>query len=44
MLSGNINAIDLLMANQDKINWQNLSINPSIFTKYNTDVKQVDIL
>ena len=31
-LSRNINAIQLLRENPDKINWYNLSKNPSIFT------------
>ena len=31
MLSGNPNAIQLLEKNQEKINWEILSGNPSIF-------------
>ena len=33
MLSWNPNAIELLNANQDKIDWRMLSLNPGIFTK-----------
>jgi len=39
-LSLNPNAIELLKENQDKIDWDNLSLNPSIFTYPYKEIKE----
>jgi hypothetical protein len=39
-LSGNYNAIELLKKNPDKIDWDMISLNPSIFTYPYKEIKE----